>query len=184
MAFGNKTLNRWQHVPDPEEEHISVSSCSGRLNTVDCLNCIPNIQFHAGARGLKTSFLFIFGAGALAFMILLVFAAHKRRDRVDNNASKALDIVIASLAAINISGLFGLGWIALVVLFYDGVMYEELSICAALFTLLALFTGAGVALAHRSKIRTAIALLIVAAVPTLSAYGLLIYLDTHPIAWR
>ena len=133
---------------------------------------------------MQTSFLFVFGVGALAFVILLVFAARKRRNRIDNKESKAIEVVIASLAAINISGLFGLGWIALVLLFYDGVRYEELSICAALFTLLALFTGGGVALAHRSKIRTAIALLIVAAVPTLTAYGFLIYLDTHPIAWR
>jgi hypothetical protein len=133
---------------------------------------------------LQTSFLFVFGVGALAFVILLVFAARKRRNRIDNKESKAVEVVIASLAAINISGLFGLGWIALVLLFHDGVRYEELSICAALFMLLALFTGGGVALAHRGKILTAIALLLVGAVPTLTAYGFLIYLDTHPIAWR
>lgn len=133
---------------------------------------------------MKTSFLFIFGAGALAFTILLALAARTRRDRIDYEASKAVEIVIASLAAINISGLFGLGWIALVVLVYDGVMYVELWICATLFTVLALFTGGGVALAHRRKIRIAIALLIVAAVPTLIAYGFLIYLDTHPIDRR
>ncbi len=133
---------------------------------------------------MKTPFLFIFVAGALAFMMLLVFAARKRRNRIDFKARQALDIFIASLAAINISGLVGLSWIALVVLFYDGVMYEELAICAALFTFLALSTGGGVALAHRGKILTAMALLIVGAGPTLTAYGFLIYLDTHPIAWR
>jgi hypothetical protein len=133
---------------------------------------------------LKTSFLFIFGAGALAFMILLVLAVRVRQDRIDYKTSKTIDTVIASLAAINISGLFGLGWFAMIMLVYDGVMYVELWICATLFTVLALFTGGGVALAHRHKIRTAIALLIVAAVPTLSAYGFLIYLDNNPIDWR
>jgi hypothetical protein len=127
---------------------------------------------------------YIFGAGALAFLILLALAARTRRDRIDYEASKAVEIVIASLTAINISGLFGLGWIALQLHFYDVKKYEELSICAVLFTLLALFTGSGVALAHRGKIRTAVAPLIVAAAPTLAAYGFLIYLDTHPIAWR
>ena len=133
---------------------------------------------------MKTSFLFLYGAGALAFMILLVLAVRVRRERIDYKASKTVDTVIASLAAINISGLFGLSWFVLIVLVYDGVMYVELWICATLFTVLALFTGGGVALAHRYKIRTAIALLIFSAVPTLLAYGFLIYLDTNPIDWR
>ncbi len=133
---------------------------------------------------MKTSFLFVFGAGALALMCLLVFAARKRRDCIEYKASKAMDMVIASLAAINISGLFGLGWFALVMLVYDGVMFVELSICATLFTVLALFTGGGVALARRHKKRTAIALLIAGAMPTLMAYGFWIYLEIHPIDWR
>lgn len=128
--------------------------------------------------------MYILGSGALAFIILIVLAARKRRDHVNFEAFKAIDIVIASLAAINISGLFGLGWIALAVLVHDGVMYVELLICATLFTVLALLTGGGITLAHRGKVRTALALLIVAAVPTLIAYGFLIYLDTHPIDWR
>ena len=133
---------------------------------------------------LKTSFLIVFGAGVLAFVMLLVFATRERRGRIDDKRSKAVDVIIAGLAAINSSGLFGLGWFALVLVVNDGMMFVELSICAALFTFLALFTGSGVALANSGKVRTAIALLSVSALPTFVAFGFLIYLDAYPIDWR
>ena len=69
-------------------------------------------------------------------------------------------------------------------LFYDGVMVVELAICAALISVLALTTGGALALRRRGKTGSAVALLAVTALPTLAAFGFLIYLDANPIDWR
>lgn len=118
----------------------------------------------------------------MAFVALLLLGAGGRRARMDGGT--ATDIVIAGLASINISGIFGLGWFALVVLFYDGWMLAELAICAVLITVLALITAGGFSLRRRGKTIIPVALLAVAALSTAAGYGFLIYLDIHPIDMR
>lgn len=115
---------------------------------------------------------------------MLIFGAHGRLDRIDRRAGKTPEIVFAGLAAINISGMFGLGWFVAVLLIYDGVMFVELTICAILMVVSAVITAGAFLLRHRGKISAAVALLAVAALPTIASYGLLIYLDTHPIDMR
>lgn len=88
------------------------------------------------------------------------------------------------LAAINVAGIAGLGWFAAHMLIYDGMMAIELSMCAGLMALLAAITAGGVALRRRGRGGATIVLLALAAVPTIAAFGFLLYLDSHPIDWR
>ncbi|NDH62392.1 MAG: hypothetical protein EBY18_12265 [Alphaproteobacteria bacterium] len=83
-------------------------------------------------------------------------------------------IAVAALAAINLAGIAALAWFAVHMLVHDGVMAIELSMCAGLMALLAAITAGGVALQR----------LALAAVPTIAAFGFLLYLDSHPIDWR
>jgi hypothetical protein len=92
--------------------------------------------------------------------------------------------IVAALASINIAGFLGLGWFASKVVFHDGVMWVELAICAVPMAVLALTTIGGLALRRRSHSGAAIALLTVAALPTLAVFGFLLYLDRNPIDWR
>ncbi len=92
--------------------------------------------------------------------------------------------VVAALASINVAGFLGLGWFASKVVFHDGVMWVELAICAVPMAVLALTTIGGLALRRRGHSGAAIALLAVAALPTLAAFGFLLYLDRNPIDWR
>ncbi len=92
--------------------------------------------------------------------------------------------VVAALASINVTGFLGLGWFASKVVFHDGVMWVELAICAIPMAVLALTTIGGLALRRRGHSGTAIVLLAVAALPTLAAFGFLLYLDRNPIDWR
>ncbi|MCF8533000.1 MAG: hypothetical protein K9G48_08360 [Reyranella sp.] len=98
--------------------------------------------------------------------------------------SKATGIAVAALASINIAGILGLGWFAVAMLISDGVMVVELAICAVPTVVLALTTGGAFALWRRGKTGAAIALLAVAALPTLAVVGFLLYLHSHPIDWR
>ena len=93
-------------------------------------------------------------------------------------------IAVAGLAAINGAGAVGLAWWAATILIYDGVLIEELTICAVLIPLLAAITAGGLALDRRGGSKSAVALLTLAALPIVAIYGLLFYLDAHPIAWR
>lgn len=133
---------------------------------------------------MKISFLFIFGAGALALAILLTLGVRRRRDHIDGGTAKVTKIIIAALASVNISGIFGLGWFAVTLLVYDGVMFMEHTICAVLITVLALITAGAFSLSQRGRIGAAVALLAVAALSVIAAYGFLIYLDIHPIDMR
>lgn len=90
----------------------------------------------------------------------------------------------AALASMNIAGVLGLGWFAIKTLRNDGVMVVELSICAGLMAVLAAITAGGFALERRGKSRGAVALLAVAALPTIAVFGFLLYLDANPIDWR
>lgn len=115
---------------------------------------------------------------------MLIIGARGRLDRIDRGAGKATEIVFAGLASINISGMFGLGWFVAVLLIYDGVMFVELTICTIFMVVLALITAGAFLLRHRGKTNAAVALLAVAALPTIASYGFMIYLDTHPIDMR
>lgn len=92
--------------------------------------------------------------------------------------------VVAALASINVAGFLGLAWFAYKVVFHDGLMWVELAICAVPMAVLALATWGGLALRRRGHAGVAIALLAVAALPTLAAFGFLLYLDRNPIDWR
>ena len=48
----------------------------------------------------------------------------------------------------------------------------------------AAITAGGIALQRRGRAGAAIVLLALAAVPTIAAFGFLLYLDSHPIDWR
>ena len=99
-------------------------------------------------------------------------------------SSRLTGIVVAALASINVAGMLGLGWFAVVMLIHDGVMVVELAICAVPMAVLALATAGAFALRRRGKTGAAVALLAVAALPTLAVFGFLLYLDSHPIDWR
>jgi len=120
--------------------------------------------------------LILLGAAGVIFALLLKLGAGRRGDTGN--------IVIAALAAVNIAGVLGLGWAAAVMLFYDGVMIVELSICAGLMAVLAALTGSAFALGRRGRIGGAVALMAAGALPTIAVYGLLLYLDFNPIDWR
>ncbi len=120
--------------------------------------------------------LIVLGIGAAIFALLLVLGADERRRRAGTT--------VAALASMNVAGILGLGWFVAGILIYDGVMVIELLMCAGLMAFLAAITAGGFALEHRGITRTAIALLAVAAVPTIVAFGFLLYLDGHPIDWR
>lgn len=92
--------------------------------------------------------------------------------------------LIATLSAINGAGMLGLGWFAAQMVTYDGVMVLEVSISAGLIAIMAALTVGGLVLARRGRSGAAIALLAVAALPTLAAFGFLIYLEANPIDWR
>ena len=110
------------------------------------------------------------------FALLLAFDPGGRR--------APMEIVVAASASTNIAGVLGLGWFAIKTLLQDGVMVVELSICAGLMAVLAAITAGGFALKRRSKSGGAVALLAVAALPTIAVFGFLLYLDRHPIDWR
>ena len=95
-----------------------------------------------------------------------------------------MEIVAAASASMNIAGVLGLGWFAIKTLLQDGVMVVELSICAGLMAVLAAITAGGFALKRRGKFGGAVALLAVAALPTIAVFGFLLYLNRHPIDWR
>lgn len=93
-------------------------------------------------------------------------------------------IAFASLAVVNLAGLLGLGWFAATVLFYDGMMGEELLICTVPGVLLIGLTIGAFALERRGLRKSALALLAVGAVPTMAVFGFVLYLEANPIVWR
>jgi hypothetical protein len=104
--------------------------------------------------------------------------------RASDQASRTSVIIVASLTSINIAGALGLAWFATVMLFYDGIMIIELGICVGLMVALAITTTCGFMLSRHGRERAALALLALAAVPTILVYAFLIYLDGHPIDMR
>lgn len=128
--------------------------------------------------------LIIFGVGAAMFALLLMLGARARRGGISPDAGKAAEIVFAGLAAINIAGVLGFLWFAARMLVHDGVMVVELAICAVPIAVLTMITGGAFALKRRGKAKAAAALLVVGALPTIAAYGFLLYLDSHPIDMR
>ena len=120
--------------------------------------------------------LILLGAAGVIFALLLKFGAGGGRN--------TKDIVVAGLAAVNIAGVIGVGWTVAVMLFYDGLMIVELSICAGLMVVLAAITVSAFALRRRGRIGAAVALLAIGALPTIAVYGFLLYLVSNPIDWR
>ncbi|CAN7265573.1 hypothetical protein LJR090_001885 [Bosea sp. LjRoot90] len=106
------------------------------------------------------------------------------RERRASGTGKATEILASGLASINIAGALGLGWLAARMLFYDGLMVVELAICAGLIAALAIVTGGAFALKRRGRTKAAIAVLTVAALPTIAVFGFLLYLDSNPIDMR
>lgn len=106
------------------------------------------------------------------------------RGRPGPGTGKATEILSSGLASINVVGALGLVWFAARLLFYDGLMIVELAICAGLIAVLAMVTGGAFALKRRGKTNAAIAVLAVVALPTIAAFGFLLYLDSNPIDMR
>lgn len=123
-----------------------------------------------------SSLLIVLAAGIAAFILLLKFGAAPRRD--------ATDIVVTALAAVNISGVLGLGWFVVEMLLHDGVMALEILSCVVAMVLLAGTTAGALTLKRRGRKKTAIILSGVTALPTIFVYGFLVYLDANPIDWR
>lgn len=126
----------------------------------------------------------LLGAGGVIFAFLLKTMAGGRRGRGAARHRRATEIAIAGLAAIAVTGALGLCWFAASMLYHDGVMIVELLICASLIVLLAAIVAGGFALRHHGMAKAAVALLAVAAVPTIAVCGFLLYLDNHPIDMR
>lgn len=97
---------------------------------------------------------------------------------------KAASIVFTALVAINVVGMLGLAWAIAYMLYWDGVMVFELSLCAGLIAVLAAIVAGAWALRRRGWIVAAFVLLAVGAPPTLAVGGLFIYLEYNPIVWR
>lgn len=132
---------------------------------------------------MEISPLFLIFAAAIAtFALLRAFGGWQ--GPTASAAGKAAQVVPAVLASINIAGVVGLVWFAAGMLANDGVLVVELSICAGLMVALVSLTACGVLLGRRGLNGGALTLLTVAAVPTLFAYGFLLYLDLNPIDWR
>lgn len=123
-------------------------------------------------------------AGAAIFAILLARYAQGRRARPSLAAGKAMGTLFAALASVNLTGALGLAWFATTMLIHDGVMVVELAICAGLIAVLVLATAGAFALRRRDRNRAAIALLALAALPTIAGYAFLLYLDSNPIDMR
>ena len=119
--------------------------------------------------------------GGLMFAVQMILRARKRRSRTGH---KGTDNLVAVLVAVNIAGMFGLGWLALAILIQDGVMGVELAICAGLIAAMALITLVALAFKRRRRIRTALAMLAAVALPTVALCGFLLYIDNHPIGMR
>lgn len=117
------------------------------------------------------------GVGVVAFVVLLVL---RRADERRNPAK----LTVAAFSSVNISGAFGLAWLATRMLRHDGAMPIELSITAGLALVLISITACGMALERQGKMTAALILLGIAAGPTLAAMGFLFYLDAHPIDMR
>ena len=120
--------------------------------------------------------LIVLAAGITAFALLLKFGPGLERDTPD--------IFVAGLAALNIAGILGLGWLVLEMLIHDGVMVLEILSCVVAMALLAGTTAGALALERRGRKRIAIALSGVTALPAILVYGFLVYLDANPIDWR
>ncbi|WP_422029742.1 hypothetical protein [Reyranella sp.] len=120
--------------------------------------------------------LIVLAAGITAFALLLKFGPGLERDTPD--------IFVAGLAAVNIAGILGLGWLVLEMLIHDGVMVLEILSCVVAMALLAGTTAGALALERRGRKRIAIALSGVTALPAILVYGFLVYLDLNPIDWR
>lgn len=129
-------------------------------------------------------FLIIFGVGGVVFAILLIAGARARAGRTSPGTGKAMEIAVAGLASTNLAGVLGLAWFAAAMLVSDGIMVVEHGICAVLIVIVAMITAGAFALKRRGKTRSAVVLLAVAALPTIAAYGFLLYLGTHPIDMR
>ncbi|HEY4251497.1 MAG TPA: hypothetical protein VGM87_09865 [Roseomonas sp.] len=130
--------------------------------------------------------LILLCAGVVIFAILLTLSERDRRDpvRPGSGQGTGIAVAVAGLTAINITGVLGLAWLVVVMLIHDGVMVVELGICAALIAGLAMITGVAFTLRRRGRIVAAVAVLTVAALPTIAAYGFLLYVDTHPVDLR
>lgn len=75
------------------------------------------------------------------------------------------------MSSTTIAAIVGLAWFVSGVLVQDGtIMVMELSICVVPIALLAALTTGGLALGRRGKTRTALAMLVVGALPTLFVY--------------
>lgn len=113
---------------------------------------------------------------------LFAFLLRRRRARVASRTGEAA--AVAGLAAVNCAGAVGLAWWAATILYHDGLMAEEHAICGVSIALLAAITVGALALDRRGRVKTALALLAVGALPTAAIYGFLFYLEANPIAWR
>lgn len=127
------------------------------------------------------SSLLIFGLVGLTLAVLLT---RRAGIQAATGTSRATMTVITGLAATNLTAMLGLTWFAATMLYYDGVMVVELLLCAAAIATLAIVTLGGFALMRRSRSRSAIALMLVGALPTILIFGFLFYLDSHPIDMR
>ena len=86
---------------------------------------------------------------------LFAFLLRRRRQRI---ASRTEAAAVAGLAAINCAGAVGLAWWAATILYSDGIMFEEHTICGVSIALLIAITVGALALDRRGMIKTALAL--------------------------
>ena len=121
--------------------------------------------------------ILLFAGVALAILMA------RRGDPVPT-ADRAAPWIVTGFAAINIAGLLALLWAIATMLYYDGVMLVELSLCLVPAALLAVIVRAGFALARGGRIRPAIGLLALGAVPVMLIVGFLLWLESHPIDMR
>lgn len=93
-------------------------------------------------------------------------------------------IAAYGLAGLNLLGIVALAWFVGYLLYYDGVMQFELSLCAAAAAFLAATMGGGLYLERRGYPRAGIVVLAIGALPVLAATGFILYLQANPIDWK
>ena len=120
----------------------------------------------------------------ILFVIAVVAFALLLRGRITPTSGRAAEIAVAGLASVNITAVIGFGWLVIETLDFDGVMILEMLSCLVLMAILAGFTSGALALRRRGRMKSALVLLAVAALPMLFVYGFLVYLDFNPIDWR
>jgi hypothetical protein len=127
-----------------------------------------------------TLLILLAGAGLVTGPVALWLVVSRGRE----SPLRALDLVLLALCWLSIAGVLGIGWLLVETLRYDGWMQPELEIGGGLMALLAALIAGAAALRRRGRPVSAVVTAALAGAPTAAVFGLLLYLNSHPIDMR